>query len=73
MSERRKYALQHKEPNPYIRNELRKNMTNLPERWVDIAQSDSLDRLKDLAAPGHRIVRLNGLEVVHEPQGGQQP
>lgn len=57
------YALQRKTVNTYVRHELLKNMTNLPERWVEIAISKDADQLKKHAVSGDRIINRDTLEV----------
>lgn len=60
-----KYALQRLEPYPFkIRHELRKNMTNLPERWTEIMFSNNLDLLTKYIDKTHRIINWNTLEII---------
>jgi len=63
--ERLKYAVQRREPYPFkIRNELRKNMTNLPERWKEVAFADDIDLLRPYVDKRHRIIDAQTLDVV---------
>lgn len=57
------YALQRKTINTYVRHELRQNMTNLPERWQEIAISKDIEQLKKHAVSGDRIINRDTLEV----------
>lgn len=60
-----KYALQRLEHYPFkIRNELRKNMTNLPMRWKDIMFSNNLEELKKWVDSKHRIINYETLEEI---------
>lgn len=60
-----RYELQYEVPNTYVRNELRKNMTNLPMRWKGIALSDDLDALKELMTKGKRIEDRENGELIY--------
>ena len=60
---RMRYELQTEVPNTYVRKELRKNMTNLPYRWVGVALSDDLDALKTHMTGRMRIEDRNTGEI----------
>jgi len=66
------FALQHREPYPFkVRHELRKNMTNLPERWKEIAFAETVEALTPyVTGTDYRIVNWSNLEVVlkHNPE-----
>ena len=53
---RYKYILEREVPNNFVRKELRKNMTNLPTRWVGVAVSDDFKELKRIKQSGERII-----------------
>lgn len=60
-----KYAVERLEPYPFkIRHELRKNMTNLPERWKAILFSNDLTKLEKYVDERHRIIDWTNLEII---------
>lgn len=60
-----KYSVQRLEPFPFkVRNELRKNMTNLPMRWKDVAFSDDIKLLSKYVDKNHRVINYETQEVV---------
>ncbi|MBE3140097.1 MAG: hypothetical protein IMZ53_05895 [Thermoplasmata archaeon] len=65
-----KYALERLEPFPnnilrQVRNELRKNMTNLPERWKAIMFAKTAEELIRFVDTRHRVVDWNTLEIIY--------
>lgn len=60
-----KYVLERLEPYPFkIRNELRKNMTNLPLRWKAVAFSNDFETLEKMVDETHRVSNWLTLEVL---------
>ena len=55
-----RYILETQVPNEFVRNELRKNMTNLPMRWKSIATSNNLEALNKIKGEDDRIIDRRG-------------
>jgi hypothetical protein len=62
-----KYALERLEYAPFkLRNELTKNMTNLPMRWKVVMVCDDIEKLRFYLAKGRRIIDYQTGEVLEE-------
>ena len=59
-----KYALQRREVNTFVRNELRQNMTNLPERWVTRILANKISEIIQYIDQNHRIIDYNTDEII---------